>query len=250
MSSLERIAIVTRGEAAMRIINAVREYNAEHGTDLRTIALFTDPDRRAMFVRRADEAHHIGPATVPTDDGARRVAYDDPDLVAAALEATGADGAWFGWGLDADLVDRCESSGVRVIGPPGDVVRRVGDPAELARIAEVAGVRSTTRPDSDAEHRAHLIQVQVVGDTEGTVWSLGVRESSVQLGQARVLTEAPHRRSRPTRTRSSERRRYGSPRSPRTSGSARSSSSLIRPPVGSRSSASWPVCRPSIPSRS
>jgi len=41
----QRVAIVNRGEAAMRFIHAVREFNHEHGTTIRTIALFTDPDR-------------------------------------------------------------------------------------------------------------------------------------------------------------------------------------------------------------
>ncbi len=52
----QRVAIVNRGEAAMRFIHAAREFNQEHGTSLCTIALFTDPDRNAMFVREADEA--------------------------------------------------------------------------------------------------------------------------------------------------------------------------------------------------
>ena len=60
----ERVAIVNRGEAAMRFINAVREFNQERGTRIRTVALYTDPDRRAMFVREADEAFGLGPATV------------------------------------------------------------------------------------------------------------------------------------------------------------------------------------------
>ena len=47
----QRVAIVNRGEAAMRFIHAAREFNLEHGTSLCTIALFTDPDRHAMFVR-------------------------------------------------------------------------------------------------------------------------------------------------------------------------------------------------------
>ena len=51
----ERVAIVNRGEAAMRFINAVREFNQERGTRIRTVALYTEPDRRAMFVREADE---------------------------------------------------------------------------------------------------------------------------------------------------------------------------------------------------
>jgi len=47
----QRVAIVNRSEAAMRFINAVREFNQENGTVLRTIAVYTEPDRRALFVR-------------------------------------------------------------------------------------------------------------------------------------------------------------------------------------------------------
>ncbi len=51
-----RIAVVNRGEAAVRLIRAVRELNAEYDCDIKTIALHTDAERRAMFVRQADEA--------------------------------------------------------------------------------------------------------------------------------------------------------------------------------------------------
>ena len=73
----QRVAIVNRGEAAMRFIHAVREFNQEHGTSLRTIALFTDPDRNAMFVREADEAVYLGPAQVidPNTHNSRAVTW-------------------------------------------------------------------------------------------------------------------------------------------------------------------------------
>ena len=60
----QRVAIVNRGEAAMRFIHAAREFNLERGTSLCTIALFTEPDRHAMFVREADEAISLGPAQI------------------------------------------------------------------------------------------------------------------------------------------------------------------------------------------
>ncbi|MGO4648364.1 biotin carboxylase N-terminal domain-containing protein [Nocardia sp. 2YAB30] len=53
---IKRIAIVKRGEAAVRLTRAVRELNAEHNHGIRTIALHTDAERRAMFVRQADES--------------------------------------------------------------------------------------------------------------------------------------------------------------------------------------------------
>ena len=48
-----RVAIVNRGEAAMRLIHAVRDLSAETGTHIETVALFTDADRDATFVREA-----------------------------------------------------------------------------------------------------------------------------------------------------------------------------------------------------
>src|SRR5260370_33039726 len=63
-NEFQRVAIVNRGEAAMRFIHAVRDFNQEQGTALRAIALFTEPDRRSMFVREADEAVYLGPAQV------------------------------------------------------------------------------------------------------------------------------------------------------------------------------------------
>ena len=61
MTHFGRVAVVNRGEPAMRLIHAVREWNAEGRPHLRTIALHTAVDRRAMFVREADEAVLIGP---------------------------------------------------------------------------------------------------------------------------------------------------------------------------------------------
>ncbi len=58
----QRVAIINRGEAAIRFIHAAREFNQENGISIRAIAFFTEPDRHAMFVREADEAVFIGPA--------------------------------------------------------------------------------------------------------------------------------------------------------------------------------------------
>ncbi len=98
----ERIAIVNRGEPAVRLINAVREYSVEHDLDLRTIALYTEPDRRAMFVREADEAFDLGPATYTDGTGQRRVGYLDYGRLTEALLATEADAVWVGWGFVAE----------------------------------------------------------------------------------------------------------------------------------------------------
>ena len=66
-SAFSRLAIVNRGEAAMRAIHAVRELNEEREHQITPIALYTEPDRHALFVRRADERHCLGPASAYLD---------------------------------------------------------------------------------------------------------------------------------------------------------------------------------------
>src|SRR5690625_7324855 len=83
-SVFSRVAIVNRGEAAMRLIHAVRDLAAETGRQISTIAFYTDSDRDATFVREADLAHPLGPAS------ARR--YLDHAAPDPALLATGAAG--------------------------------------------------------------------------------------------------------------------------------------------------------------
>jgi acetyl/propionyl-CoA carboxylase alpha subunit/acetyl-CoA carboxylase carboxyltransferase component len=128
MESFRRIAILNRGEAAMRLIHAARELR-----QLRTIALFTEPDRRAMFVRQADESHFLGGPG----------AYLDLDCLADALRRTRSEAAWVGWGFVAEnaaFADLCARLGVVFIGPSGDVMRRLGDKISAKRLAEEVGV--------------------------------------------------------------------------------------------------------------
>ena len=109
-----RLAIVNRGEAAMRLIHAVRELGASQVSPIRTIALYTDPESASMFVREADEAYHLGPATIVDDEGHRRGGYLDYDALERALVDTRADGAWVGWGFVAEdpaFAELCERWG-------------------------------------------------------------------------------------------------------------------------------------------
>jgi acetyl/propionyl-CoA carboxylase alpha subunit/acetyl-CoA carboxylase carboxyltransferase component len=128
-----RVAIVNRGEAAVRLIRAVRELNLEHGWEMRTIALHTEVDRRAMFVREADEAVII--------DGQRP--YLDHGELERALRASDADAAWVGWGFVAEdpiFAEMCADIGVAFIGPPPEVMRRLGDKIAAKLFAEQLGV--------------------------------------------------------------------------------------------------------------
>ena len=144
LHEFQRVAIVNRGEAAMRFIHAVREFNQEHGTSLSTIALFTEPDRHAMFVREADEAVFLGPAQVmDLVSHQPKTSYVDYGRLEQALAAARADAVWVGWGFvaeHAEFADLCRDRGIVFIGPDGDVMRRLGDKIASKLLAERAGL--------------------------------------------------------------------------------------------------------------
>src|SRR5215208_3709177 len=138
-----RLAIVNRGEAAMRAIHAVREMNEERDEPIRVIALHTEEERHALFVRQADQRHCLGPAMVDGADGAQISAYLDYERLERALVETAADAAWVGWGFVAEhpaFAELCDRLGVVFAGPDADVMRALGDKVEGKRLAERAGV--------------------------------------------------------------------------------------------------------------
>ena len=134
----QRIAIVNRGEAAMRLIHAVRDLNAQAGPGghrIETVALHTEAERSAMFVREADAAYDLGPASLRP--------YLDHAVLERALRETGADAAWVGWGFvaeDPTFAELCERVGVTFIGPSPEAMRRLGDKIGSKLIAEEVGV--------------------------------------------------------------------------------------------------------------
>jgi acetyl/propionyl-CoA carboxylase alpha subunit/acetyl-CoA carboxylase carboxyltransferase component len=134
-SVFSRVAIVNRGEAAMRLIHAVGELNAEGGPRIETVALYTDADATATFVREADLTYYLGAAAARP--------YLDLAVLERALVETGADAAWVGWGFVAEdpaFAELCEKLGVTFIGPDPDAMRKLGDKIGAKLIAEEVGV--------------------------------------------------------------------------------------------------------------
>ena len=127
----------------MRAINAIRELNDERDEPIRVIALYTETERHALFVRQSDERHCLGPAMVENGDGTSRSAYLDYERLERALVETEADAAWVGWGFVAEhpaFAELCERLGIVFVGPDADVMRALGDKIEAKRLAEQAGV--------------------------------------------------------------------------------------------------------------
>ncbi|HEY5248041.1 MAG TPA: biotin carboxylase N-terminal domain-containing protein, partial [Dermatophilaceae bacterium] len=132
-----RIAVVNRGEPAVRLIRAVRELNEEHGFGIRVIALHTEAEQRALFVRSADESVCLREVSSP--DGP----YLDHEELERALRLSRADAVWVGWGFvaeDPDFADLCERLGLVFIGPPAHAMRQLCDRIEARFLAEETGL--------------------------------------------------------------------------------------------------------------
>ena len=138
-----RVAVVNRGEPAVRFLRALRDYNRERGTSLTSVALYTEPDRTAPFLRLADDAVALGPALNPGPAGGMVSAYTDHERVIAALTSAGCDAVWPGWGFiaeDAEFVLALERRGIAFIGPSSVAMQRLGDKIEAKLLAQEAGV--------------------------------------------------------------------------------------------------------------
>src|ERR1700678_1479929 len=119
----------------MRLIHAVRDLSAETGARIETVALYTDADRTATFVREADLGYDLGPASARP--------YLDLAVLERALRESGADAAWVGWGFVAEdpaFAELCDQLGVTFIGPSADAMRKLGDKIGAKLIAEEIGV--------------------------------------------------------------------------------------------------------------
>jgi len=127
---IEKIVIANRGEIALRIQRACRMLG------IRTVALHSQADRDAKYVRLADESVCIGPARA-TDS------YLNIPAVISAAEVTDAQAIHPGYGFlseNADFAERVENSGFVFIGPRPETIRLMGDKISAIRAMKKAGV--------------------------------------------------------------------------------------------------------------
>ena len=119
-----KILIANRGEIALRVICASKELG------IRTVAIYSEADRHSLHVRFADEAICIGPPQLGQS-------YLNIPAVISAAEITGVDAIHPGYGLlseNANFAEVCETSHLKFIGPPPEVIRLMGE-KEKARQA-------------------------------------------------------------------------------------------------------------------
>ncbi|MEE4383877.1 MAG: acetyl-CoA carboxylase biotin carboxylase subunit [Pseudomonadales bacterium] len=142
----EKILIANRGEIAVRVIRACAEMG------IRSVAIYTEPDRFALHVKRADEAHFIGDDPLAGYLNAHRI-------VNLAVE-TGCDAIHPGYGFlseNPELAEICARRGVRFIGPDAEVIRRMGDKTRARQAMVEAGVPVTPGSEGNLKDVEHAL---------------------------------------------------------------------------------------------
>lgn len=125
-----KILIANRGEIACRIIDTA------HKMGVRCVALYSDADKNALHVKKADEAVYIGPS--PSKDS-----YLNMDNILAAAKQTGAQAIHPGYGFMSENVDfarACSDNNITFIGPPIGAIDAMGSKSAAKEIMTDAGV--------------------------------------------------------------------------------------------------------------
>ena len=144
-----KILIANRGEIAVRIIRACREMG------IRTVAVFSEVDRKALHVLKADGAYPIGPA--PAVESYLRI-----DKIIDVARKSGADAIHPGYGFlseNPELARACETAEIVFIGPSADAMEKMGSKTRAREIAMAAGVPVVpgTTQGIDSAEAAHEI---------------------------------------------------------------------------------------------
>ena len=136
----KKILIANRGEIAVRIVRACSEMG------IISVAIYSDADRQALHVKKADEAYNIGSDPV--------AGYLNAHNIVNLAVAAGCDALHPGYGFlseNPELAEVCAKRGVKFIGPNADVIRQMGDKIQARNAMTGAGIPCTPGSDGNLE---------------------------------------------------------------------------------------------------
>ncbi len=133
---IKKILVANRGEIAVRIVRAFSEMG------IKCVAIYSDADRHALHVKKADEAYNIGSDPV--------IGYLNAHNIVNLAVASGCDALHPGYGFlseNPELAEICARRGIKFIGPDASVIRQMGDKIQARNAMVAAGIPCT--PGSD-----------------------------------------------------------------------------------------------------
>lgn len=174
--SINKILIANRGEIARRIMRTCREMG------IATVAVCSEADRDALFVRESDEV-------VPLVGLPPGQAYLDADAIVDAALKTRCDAIHPGYGFlaeNAALVRACQKSGITFIGPPADVIEAMGSKIEAKRRLQAADVPLLPSVEVGSQSAERVLR-----QAESLGWPLIIKASAGGGGRGmRIVREA------------------------------------------------------------
>ncbi len=150
MKKFEKVMAANRGEIAVRIFRACNELG------IKTLAIHSKEDSLSLFRSKADESYMIGENLSPL------AAYLDIDRIVSLAKKKKVDAIHPGYGFlseNPQFAKACADAGIVFIGPPADVLERVGDKINAKKVAEECGVPTipgSASPLKSAEEAAQL----------------------------------------------------------------------------------------------
>ena len=144
-----RILIANRGEITLRIIRACRELGIE------TVVVYSDADKNAPYLKLADEAICIGPAS-PAES------YLNIPRIISAAEISDIEAIHPGYGFLAENVhfaQICRDCGITFIGPPVEAMKLLGDKAQARKLAHKVGVPVCPGSDGTIENESEALKL-------------------------------------------------------------------------------------------
>jgi acetyl-CoA/propionyl-CoA carboxylase, biotin carboxylase, biotin carboxyl carrier protein len=176
-----KVLVANRGEIAIRVMRTLREMG------IASVAVYSEADREALHVRRADEAYLLGP-------GPASESYLKIDKLIEVAKESGAEAIHPGYGFLAEnpnLARACDEAGIVWIGPPAKAIDAMGSKTgarELMKEAGIPIIPGTTEPVPDLETARKIIDesigypvaIKAVGGGGGKGFRVALNEDELQ----------------------------------------------------------------------